>query len=108
MATRAPTVAFSLTDIHGDAHEYVVSVSPLQAMSADEGLAALTESLDLSDADKVGGTVVVWHEVTETRKLLAEQQARAEAEARRMLLQKVIDELPSAVYLVRGPMRGWY
>ena len=95
-------VAFSLTDIHGDAHEYVVSVSPLQAMSADQGLAALTQSLDLSDADKVGGTVVVWHEVTETRKLLAEQQARAEAEARRMLLQKVIDELPSAVYLVRG------
>jgi signal transduction histidine kinase len=104
-------VAFTLTDIHGDAHEYVVSVSPLQALAADDGLAALTESLnqsrtpqspELTAVDVAGGSVVVWHEVTETRKLLAEQQARAEAEARRKLLQQVIDEQPSAVYLVRG------
>ncbi|HEU5347752.1 MAG TPA: histidine kinase dimerization/phospho-acceptor domain-containing protein, partial [Ktedonobacterales bacterium] len=94
-------VPFSLTDAHGETHEYVVSVSPLQAMSANKGLAALTQEAE-SVANETGGTVVVWHEVTETRKLLAEQQARAGAEAKRMLLQKVIDEQPSAVYMVRG------
>ena len=48
------------------------------------------------------GAVVVWHDVTESRKLLLERQAHAETEARRALLQTVIDELPSGVYLVRG------
>ncbi|MGE5335427.1 MAG: ATP-binding protein [Nitrososphaerota archaeon] len=95
-------VPFSLADAHGESHEYVVSVSPLQAMSADKGFAVLTQTGNDGSALEVGGTVVVWHEVTETRKLLAEQQARAGAEARRTLLQKVIDELPSAVYMVRG------
>lgn len=95
-------VPFSLTDSHGESHEFVVSVSPLQAMSADKGFAVLTQTGSDGSALAAGGTVVVWHEVTETRKLLAEQQARAGAEARRTLLQKVIDELPSAVYMVRG------
>ncbi|HEX6540759.1 MAG TPA: ATP-binding protein [Ktedonobacterales bacterium] len=94
-------VPFSLRDAHGDVREYLVSVSPLRRMSAGGELAALTEMPDLVK-DVAGGTVVVWHEVTETHKLIAEQQARAEAEARRMLLQKVIDEQPSGVYLVRG------
>jgi signal transduction histidine kinase/GAF domain-containing protein len=48
------------------------------------------------------GSVVVWHDVTEAHRLLAERQAHAETEARRALLQTVIDELPSGVYLVRG------
>src|SRR6266516_1861034 len=48
------------------------------------------------------GAVVVWHDVTEARKLLLERQAHAETEARRALLQTVIDELPSGVYLVSG------
>lgn len=102
VGSQGAQVAFTLADVHGEAHEFVVNVSPLQALTADEGLAALTHPLDLSGAGQAGGAVVVWHEVTETHKLLAEQQARAEAESRRMLLQQVIDELPSAVYLVRG------
>jgi signal transduction histidine kinase/GAF domain-containing protein len=95
---------FSFTDAHGDAREYVVNVSPLHAMTADDELVSHTaERVPVPDDERTaGGTVVVWHEVTATRKLLAEQQARAEAEARRTLLQKVIDELPSGVYLVRG------
>jgi signal transduction histidine kinase/GAF domain-containing protein len=93
----------SLTDAHGDSREFVVSVSPLQAMAADDELAALAPN-SIPDSVKItGGIVVVWHEVTETRKLLAEQQAHAEAESRRLLLQNVIDELPSGVYLARGP-----
>ncbi len=46
--------------------------------------------------------MVVWHDVTEARRLLIERQAHAETEARRALLQTVIDELPSGVYLVSG------
>lgn len=95
-------VAFSLPDIYGETREYVVNVSPLQALTSDENLAVLTQEPDAGEEPAAGGTVVVWHEVTETRKLLAEQQARAEADSRRLLLQKVIDELPSGVYLVRG------
>ncbi|HEX5547643.1 MAG TPA: ATP-binding protein [Ktedonobacterales bacterium] len=93
----------SLTDAHGDSREFVVSVSPLQAMAADDELAALAPDGTPDSVRITGGIVVVWHEVTATRKLLAEQQAHAEAEARRLLLQNVIDELPSGVYLARGP-----
>lgn len=93
----------SLTGAHGDSREFVVSVSPLQAMADDDELATLAPN-GIPDSLRIaGGIVVVWHEVTETRKLLAEQQAHAEAEARRLLLQNVIDELPSGVYLARGP-----
>ncbi len=92
----------SLMDAHGDIREYVVSASQLQEMASDDELAAFVPDGILDSVKISGGTVVVWHEVTETRKLLAEQQARAEAEARRLLLQNVIDELPSGVYLARG------
>lgn len=103
--TQSAHAPFLLADGYGEMREYVVTVSPLQRMAADDELAALTRpaAVGATGAKGVtGGTVVVWHEVTETRKLLAEQQARAEAEARRSLLQKVIDEQPSGVYLVRG------
>jgi len=95
--------SLALIDTHGDNREYVVSVSPLQAIATDDELAALAQEGTPDSVKTHGGTVVVWHEVTETHKLLAEQQARAEAESRRMLLQNVIDELPSGVYLARGP-----
>lgn len=95
-------VPFSLVDARGESHEYIVSVSPVQTLSTNEELAALSQALAREYPQASGGTVVVWHEVTETRKLLAEQQARAEAEARRTLLQQVIEEMPSGVYLVRG------
>ncbi len=108
---------FTITDASGETREYVVNVSPLQAAHADDELAALAEQSEQSEQSEqpeqsertgeaenglAGGSVVVWHEVTATRRLLAEQQARAEAESRRGLLQTVIDEQPSAVYLVRG------
>lgn len=102
---------FTITDNVGETRDYVVNVSPLEAARTDDELAALANGIDVaSTAEReartagavVGGTVVVWHEVTATRRLLAEQQARAEAEARRGLLQTVIHEQPSAVYLVQG------
>lgn len=46
---------------------------------------------------KLGALVIEWDTV------LTERRIYAEAESRRALLQTVIDEMPSGVYLVRGP-----
>lgn len=83
------TATVALTDAQGEAREYLVTAARLRA---PEGSASQT-----------AGAVVVWHDATEARRLLAERQARAEAEARRALLQLVIAELPSGIFLVRGP-----
>jgi two-component system, OmpR family, phosphate regulon sensor histidine kinase PhoR len=102
------SMAISLADEQGETREYVVSASPLrQVTPATDSPDGPLPSAPAADDDRQPkepsrSRVVVWHEVTETRKLLAEQQARAEAETRRLLLQGVIDELPSGVYLVRG------
>jgi len=50
----------------------------------------------------IAGAVVVWRDVTEARRLLIEQRVHVETEAWRALLQLILDELPSSVYLVRG------
>lgn len=93
----------TLTDAQGEAHAFVVSASLLQQISAGEPASALTKlSGQPSTAKPPSGVVLTWHEVTETRKLLAEREARAEAETRRALLQQVIDEQPGGVYLVQG------
>jgi signal transduction histidine kinase len=79
----------------GDKRVYAISAAPVRPVT-DRGKAGEP------DAEKSPGTVVVWHDVTEARRLLEEQRRRADAEARRALLQMVIDELPSGVCLVRG------
>ena len=58
----------------------------------------------LRDAQgQITGAVTVSHDVTERRRLeQIERQMHAETEARRALLQLILDELPSSVYLVRG------
>ena len=93
----------TIKDADGDEREYLLSVSPLRA----EETAPLPSRLSAAkptdaSADASSGAVVVWHDVTATRRWLAEREARAQAEAQRTLLQMVIDELPSGVYLVRG------
>jgi two-component system phosphate regulon sensor histidine kinase PhoR len=75
--------------------QYVVTASPLRlpapsSASADEEVPR-------------GGSVIIWHDVTEIRRLLLERQRQAEIEARQSLLQRILDELPTSVYLVRGP-----
>lgn len=94
----------TITDADGDEREYLVSASPLRAEQATgspaQGVAA--KGKDANDAAPSAGAVVVWHDVTATHRWLAEREARARAEAQRILLQMVIDELPSGVYLVRG------
>jgi len=54
--------------------------------------------------EKLLGAVLICRDVTERRRLEeVERRMHAETEANRALLQLVLDELPSSVYLVRGP-----
>lgn len=93
----------TIKDADGDEREYLLSAAPLRAedtMASPSRLSAARPK-DAS-ADVSTGAVVVWHDVTATRRWLVEREARTQAEAQRTLLQMVIDELPSGVYLVHG------
>jgi signal transduction histidine kinase/GAF domain-containing protein len=104
----------TVVDAAKEAREYHVSASPLRQPAAGSGPLKEQEVHDTSRSSKQrvsltsnpqelpSGAVVVWHDVTEAHRLLQERQAHAETEAQRALLQTVIDELPSSVYLVRG------
>jgi signal transduction histidine kinase/GAF domain-containing protein len=83
----------TLLDAHQEMREYLVNASPLLQSVAD------TSRTDAA----IPGALVVWHDVTEARRLLLERRVHAETEARRASLQTILDELPSSVYLVRGP-----
>jgi len=53
---------------------------------------------------QIVGAVMTVHDMSEHRRLEeVERRAHEETEARRALLQLILDELPSSVYLVRGP-----
>ena len=104
----------TVVDAAKEAREYLVSALPLRQPAAGSGPLKEQEGHDTSGSSKQrvsltsnpqelpSGAVVVWHDVTEAHRLLQERQAHAETEAQRALLQTVIDELPSSVYLVRG------
>lgn len=80
---------------------YSVNASPLHHVPSSTGLSEEKDVL-YHEQHPGSGAVVVWHDVTESRNLLVERQVRTETEARLMLLQLIIDELPSSVYLVQG------
>jgi two-component system, OmpR family, phosphate regulon sensor histidine kinase PhoR len=106
--SRPSNLAVSLVDDQGERRDFLVSASSLRAEGAAAGRVKEDNDGDQSHASPIeetpeaSGTVVVWHEVTETRKLLIEQQARTEAEAQLTILQLLIDELPSGVCLIAG------
>lgn len=81
--------------------QYVVTASPLRV--AMQPFATTEEASSEMVRPVAGSVVVVWHDVTEIRRLLLERQQHAETEARQALLQRILDELPTSVYLVRGP-----
>jgi signal transduction histidine kinase/GAF domain-containing protein len=89
-------------DCEKEQREYLVNASPLRLPITASG--PLSAELDAPSAalHSVSGAVVVWHDVTEARRLLNERRRFSETEARRALLQLILDELPSSVYLVRG------
>lgn len=87
--------AVRMEDQHGETHEYVVTASPLRLPTPPVGKKRKAQDTNV-------GAVVVWHDATEARRLLIEQRVRIETETRRALLQRILDELPGSVYLVRG------
>src|SRR6266851_1402686 len=111
---REMSIPVTVVDDSKDAREYLVSASPLRQPTMGSGPLPAQEGANTLSSDGQGnkqttnsqpattGAVVVLHDVTEARRLLIERQAHAETEARRALLQTVIDELPSGVYLVSG------
>lgn len=89
------SIALTVPGMDGEEHTYVVSASRLIAAEPPVPLPGEVPQ-DTAHA------VVVWHDVTEARRLLEERRAHAAAEAQRRFLETVLNELPSAVYLVRG------
>src|SRR5258708_4158645 len=85
-----------------ETREYLVNASPLHQPITPSGPLSQLHDGTSPVQHNVSGAVVVWHDVTEARRLLIERQRFAESEARRALLQLILDELPSSVYLVRG------
>lgn len=91
----AISVVDELDERH-EAREYLVNATALYQTKQ------LSSPLLTPEQSNNSGAVVVWHDVTEARRLLLERRARVESEARLALLQLVLDELPSSAYLVRG------
>ncbi len=92
-------------DSQKEMREYIVNASPLRLPTPVSGPLSQSEQNieSTNNAQKsISGAVVVWHDVTEARHLLLERRVHAETEARLALLQMILDELPSSVYLVRG------
>ena len=92
-------VALTVANEHTESREYIINATPLRIPNTLSGPLADPHK---SEQETISGAVVVWHDVTESRRLLIERRILAETEARRALLQTVLDELPSSVYLVRG------
>ena len=89
-------------DTGGETREYLVTASPLRLSPPPAfPLVQGQERIDQAP-ESMAGAVVVWHDVTEARRGLIAQRMHIETEARRALLQRILDELPSSVYLVRG------
>ena len=98
---------FERVEVAGEPREYAISITPVNAAAGAAGASAPAMDSASQDgtapANGQAGAVVVWHDVTEAQQLIVERRALAEAEARRALLQVVVDELPSGVYLAHGP-----
>jgi signal transduction histidine kinase len=95
-------IAVTVVDARKEWHEYTVNATPLRVPNTLSGPLSQNAYQHTADQETISGAVVVWRDVTEARRLLIERRIHAETEARRALLQTVLDELPSGVYLVRG------
>jgi two-component system phosphate regulon sensor histidine kinase PhoR len=95
-------IEVSFTDAHNEVKYYIINVSPLVSIGTPSGTLHLEHVENNLKSGSAEGAVVVWHDVTEARRLLTERRIHSETETRRALLQLVLDELPGSVYLVRG------
>ncbi len=94
-------ITVTALDVYNEKREYLVNASPLNSPTYSVSLPHL-QNAQSNGNNTVSGAVVIWHDVTEARRLIIEQRIHAGTEARRALLQRILDELPSSVYLVRG------
>lgn len=94
--------SMAVPDETGEVKEYMVTASPLHPPKRVSGPLQTDEAQQHHPPLLSTGAVVVWHDVTERRTREREHAARAEVEARLGLLQMILDELPSSVYLVYG------
>ncbi len=101
---KAQGIEISIEDIDKEKRQYVINASPLRVTSTSSGSLHLDRSeCEMKETETLPtGAVVVWHDVTEARRLLSERRIHAETETRRALLQLILDELPTSIYLVRG------
>lgn len=89
-----------ITTSQNERREYLLNAAPVR------GETPSTRSRHASKQDppdSIIGAVVVWRDVTEAHQLIAERRAREDADSQRALLQTIVDELPSGVYLAHGP-----
>ena len=91
-------ISVTVVDEQKELREYIVNASPLHLLHGPTPALQAENSTQI----RVSGAVVVWHDVTEARRLMIERRVHAETEARRAVLQMILDELPSSVYLVHG------
>ncbi len=98
----ARNIEVAIFDQQKEKREYIVNASPLRFPTTSSGPLLQYEDNTNNAQKSISGAVAVWHDVTEARRLLLERRIHAETEARRALLQTILDELPSSVYLVRG------
>ncbi|HEV2656565.1 MAG TPA: ATP-binding protein [Ktedonobacteraceae bacterium] len=91
----------TVNDGNEELRTYIVNASPLRPPRNFSGPLQYDTQGDSAQPAAMGA-VVVWHDVTETRRLLIERREHAETEAHRAQLQMILDELPSSVYLVSG------
>ncbi len=98
----AQGIVVRVVDARKEWHEYTVNATPLRVPNTLSGPLSQNAHQPAGDQETISGAVVVWSDVTEARRLLIERRIHAETEARRALLQTVLDELPSGVFLVRG------
>jgi signal transduction histidine kinase len=95
-------IPVSIVDANNETRDFLVNASPLH-LPAMPSLSSQESRPRQPQADQgTSAVVVVWHDVTEARRLLVERTVHAETEARRALLQGILDALPSSVCLVHG------
>ncbi|GCE08627.1 sensor histidine kinase [Dictyobacter aurantiacus] len=92
----------TMIDGFHEQHDYVINAAPLSLSELYKNSAPLGDANHGAKQDAHSEAVVVWHDATEAQRLLRERQVHADTEARRSLLQMILDELPTSVYLVRG------
>lgn len=99
--------SLQITTGESEPREYHVSAAPVRVTTLPArprgDSSQLIQASAAAAQDAMIGAIVLWRDVTEARQLIVERRAREVADAQRMLLQTIVDELPSGVYLTRGP-----